>query len=934
MSFVLPSANPCAQLALPTELLPQNVGSIALDPSKWSQLADPLHVYIVTRWIQDRYTHERASVYGDLLDILVHLVHVGAWSPELSQCDQWTRPLENLVFLLEWERLRLLGTSPAALAALRLSYDLTKQPEWVQRVHDRLIASFAVRSNAPRSHKRNRHHRSGRRKQRKTDNTQCDKTMPIVEEGETRDAGADAPSRDTVEGNGADTPPRTGHEPDDDIIDGERHVGQSLRDTEDKAMQHEEEVLVEEVEAGVIPVREAFRCLDCTLPNDTYNEPQRTHIQLDITGETPNGGADAPGISPPCGLENRRDMTSDMQQGNACDEMNGEPQLHNEAHKDAEQSPHNRYPEHSNAHDAPKLNDITLLPMFIRQDVPAPQFGFTEAELEILRTKENVTWTPVGDLYYGPSGGQVCVYDGCQVRKIRPSRQACTAPLAPITENRINLEALRQLPTPPSPDTIDAWEMLSGYKIRNCLLSAERDEGPPSRKVGHDDVDRLLEWDVMRPNRFVEWYHPVFKVPKGDNEARLIVDCRSLNRQLPKPGPMGLPALHEVLDGLLQQEWLAQLDGRSYFYQFPLDDDAQKLFGMKIGPQRGRFEFYAMTVLPMGYAFAPRIAQLTSNHILRNVDTIGGFARAWVDNFLFGAPTEKRLAEMVEEFRKVCRRVSLELKEEDVTIGTSMKALGVIVDAKEKTITPTGDMIEAVRQAREKWIKHPTPRTFFSWAGLALWITYAVTRTPLCFHEEVLKHMGHIGAGVELQKWDENYTPEEKMNGAVDRLTDQACLAVWNPRESQRVTSTVWTDASDTQGLGMIVDCPEEEERWWMAERISDCPIYVAELLMAAVGLIREEKLGRSATLMVDNKAAVATLRRGHSSSPAGNLIMRKLAMEGVSGTHRIAWVPSKAQRADALSRGKWSDETQLDLPSDTVYEEVRWCSEGEKGGY
>ena len=106
---------------------------------------------------------------------------------------------------------------------------------------------------------------------------------------------------------------------------------------------------------------------------------------------------------------------------------------------------------------------------------------------------------------------------------------------------------------------------------------------------------------------------PLFKVPKsGAMNSRLIGDCRALNKLLPRPGDMRLPLIERVLFAMLEPRFLFQRDGKSFFYQFELHESFANVLCSKVGDQRGLFKTFRWNVLPMGFSFAPGIAQHTS----------------------------------------------------------------------------------------------------------------------------------------------------------------------------------------------------------------------------------------------------------------------------------------------------------------------------------
>jgi hypothetical protein len=564
------------------------------------------------------------------------------------------------------------------------------------------------------------------------------------------------------------------------------------------------------------------------------------------------------------------------------------------------------------------------------EDGQVRPLSFTPVEWEtIVGEPEAPVWTLLGDPYYGPQGGHITVLgEGGQQRRIRPARQACTAPLAPITTNRLDLRQAKLLKHPPSETERWWWSWLTGETIAANLLHPFQPGRPPcSRRFAAEDLESLQRWDIL-DGATPKIIHPLFKVPKG-GQARLILDCRALNAALPKPGDMGLPKLHDVLDSLLRQEWMAQLDGRSYFYQFELDREARKFMGVKAVAKRGKTWTGCLKVLPMGFSYAPGIAQRTSNFILRNVEARDSeTALAWVDNFLIGAATKSRLEELVGRLETACKVLRVELKPES-QIGQQMDVLGLHVEVSPtKRVTPTEELRNHVKDTHDalrgtNW----SARKFYQFAGTAFWIEFAVSRTPFCIYEDVLLEMQRLAMNTQgdITRWDVPYEPSDRTRAATRKLYEAAVKATYVPRAPQHEnTAEVWTDASST-GVGIIIqDVLARTVNAWMG-KAPPTHIYVSELMTAVVGLLAADRMGHVANLRVDNAAAVRTIFRGHSSSRAGNLVMRKLCEARLTGRHRVGWVPTTSQKADALSRGKFEYERSIQQTPETT-SALRWA--------
>jgi hypothetical protein len=468
-------------------------------------------------------------------------------------------------------------------------------------------------------------------------------------------------------------------------------------------------------------------------------------------------------------------------------------------------------------------------------------------------------------------------------------RHATTAPLDTIANQRINIHALLSLP---HGDHARLREWLSWIQSDKLLhmTSPKRTD-----RVSHhlrDDGPTLMRAGVIgiRPLSDQSFVFPVFKVPKKNGLGRLIVDCRELNAQLPRPGNMALPDLHEVLDGMAGAEWMAQADGQSFFYQFELLESIQHLFGMRLGGRRGAFLQAVLKVLPMGFSYAPGIAQATALFILENVkQTVPDVScTAWVDNFLFWG-SKPAVTEAVREFHRICDTINLTLKETEE--GTSLEVLGVTVDCIAHSLSLQPDIMPMEASC--------SARAVLRVIGKALWAHYAVVRSPLCEHEDVLKALRQVMLAGK-RSWDEPRVWSPEVKAAVAAFTQIAQRSNRVVMTDNRKPMAVWSDASGW-GLGWALGVSSRQ--WTGNLPLEGDDIFIKELMAAVAGACVAAAAGYQPMLLVDNTAAVRAFTKGHSSSPQANKLLRWAIPQLRHAQPMIAWVPSQWQLADAASR-------------------------------
>jgi hypothetical protein len=501
---------------------------------------------------------------------------------------------------------------------------------------------------------------------------------------------------------------------------------------------------------------------------------------------------------------------------------------------------------------------------------------------------------------------------------LRHHRKPCNLPLAAITENRIDLDALMTLPLAPPEELVEymswirtdrIWEMVQHedyWKIKN-----------EKRHFVSRYLDRemtLLEsiGVVGRGYNSLGVEIPLFKVPKSDGGSRLIADCRGLNSLLPPPPPMGLPSIREVIKRLLRKNWLWQVDARSYFYQFRLKEEIAPLFALRVGGPRGIFSKGHLKVLPMGFKYAPGIAQWTSLHIAANA-CIGGTSDVmipWVDNFLSGADTQEEIINLVGRFEEITKKVSLECKP-TVPPARTMEALGLVLnveadDMMEHFVCLTEKYQKDLQEEMEKISGEMSARQVLQLFGKLMWPVYTIGREPLCMVPEVMDYVRHIAKEMSIcPEWDKvNKIPME-VGTQLREFGFRALRYRLTLRdlEENDTEAEVWTDASST-GWGYII---QETDTMKVAEESHSLPIFVAELLAAADALYTAKKEGKRNILsVIDNSAARNALSRGHSSSKAGDIILRRLVENlGERRAEKTAWIGTKDMIADPVSRGK-----------------------------
>lgn len=490
--------------------------------------------------------------------------------------------------------------------------------------------------------------------------------------------------------------------------------------------------------------------------------------------------------------------------------------------------------------------------------------------------------------------------DGKPVKLTAP-RAPCHLPLATIAVKTLNTARLYQLAEEKGVtlSLADRWsrDVLSTDMIRDAVSDLVP---PPSGRVSRHFVPTDLE--IVRDlgcGRRPTMIHPVFKVEKSDGtSSRFIMDLRELNllvsARVAVP-PMELPTLGEIVRLGLTHHWGWEADATSFFFQLTVPPSLAELQGCRVCAGRGSFLEICTDALMMGSCFAPTVAQSVANLVCRIVEALvpGAVLRAWVDNFLCFAPTRAVAERAAKVFGEIRAAIGLTLKAPPVT-STTLNALGLsfVLGASCSLATEMRDQLRRVRRPT-------TARQLMQSFGRAMWGNFAILHSPLCRRPTLLEAVREVARSRE---WDKTCTFADTVWHELRGLSAEAADARLLPVDVATPTEpyvTQWSDASDD----MLAAVRENDvgDEWVATAAPEGAHIFVKEMLAVALGAVTWPS--RGARLAIDNTAAAAAIIRGHSGSPAGDLILRFLVDR--LEANEVCWVPTEHQRADSLTRGR-----------------------------
>lgn len=477
--------------------------------------------------------------------------------------------------------------------------------------------------------------------------------------------------------------------------------------------------------------------------------------------------------------------------------------------------------------------------------------------------------------------------------------------------------------------------------------------------------------------RFTSGY---FAVRKGSaastaSLARSIFSGRKLNQlRFRTPKGVNLTPVDEVLRKLavLQAEnrtatlYVLNLDWRHFFHQVRLPPEARRFFGLRAAVRRGEelvSQFFHWVTMPMGWSWAPVIAQSLSWGVLLHTerdcerevdlgldyDTLGklselpshltlsggrGFVFLLYDNVLVVTTCPALRARWRHRIERNTRVCALEVK----TFEAAMLSPSQCAKAEPSSFVYCGVEISMV-EGRLGW-RHPTekldrwrstfehvlsgqacrPADVAKVVGVAIW-NQTIALQPLITIRgpiELLRRTAK-SVGCVYRRWSQM--------GLVSLDPGElACLAaVWAElRANQwirlhheaRTTVYAASDAS-MEKLAAVEferdDCGPQALRYWFRGVEVEDHIFYHELAAAFLAVRHVLQVGKAEksdiriVLAVDNTAVAHAIRRGYSSTARGATIINEIfkTLKRLKSSLEIVSILSHANVADDPSRGR-----------------------------
>ena len=419
----------------------------------------------------------------------------------------------------------------------------------------------------------------------------------------------------------------------------------------------------------------------------------------------------------------------------------------------------------------------------------------------------------------------------------------------------------------------------------------------------------------------------VFDVPKTDPcVRRIIVDGRPVNSRLPAPPKFRLTTPQELAGALAATGAVAAqvIDLKGYFHQFPLGDEVSNFFCVRSGQT-----WYRWRRLPMGFSYAPFIAQSTSEVFLGGLLDRG--ATVYLDDILvWGAcEVEVRARAAYIRDRMACANGEVNERKSMQTPAGLVRYIGLEWDVPNASYRIPQDW-RAEAQTRVEACLGARALPLHRWWGM-LGLLFRVAHVHglrLCYLCGSLQFMRAWARRVTSgdATWDtECGYPEGARQEAQGMILRFLGSEEWLPPPvppPRRFSVAIWSDASTT-GWGYVsteAGDGASRARWgqWAAPQES-AEMFHLELWAARRAVTDAIHRGhRTVILFVDNDAVRLVLGKGHARTRWGNSMLREVtdALDQSGTQLEVRWITTEVMPADGWSRKQSAGAAEVPLCS------------------
>lgn len=472
--------------------------------------------------------------------------------------------------------------------------------------------------------------------------------------------------------------------------------------------------------------------------------------------------------------------------------------------------------------------------------------------------------------------------------------------LALPSSERLRLDIIRHR----FPGSYEALSLITDPQVfRSRILNPP----PPRPRVGNLSRGLLSALKALTDAGLVEMADtfeencPFFLVPKpNEGTFRLIQDARPVNAIMSPPPRAPVPSVRDVLHYLFKHRYCFLSDGKRFFYQFPLHPDIRPFFGARLASRRGDVVPVQSMVLPMGWSYAPWVAQKVAAELVSELGI------AYLDNFILAGDTRTEAIARARAFLDRATDVNLQLDNTDPDqCSQQFTTLGVDCDLHARLLRLSPTFTASIPQV-------PLPGDLFSvrdvfvLSGYLMWYC-TVMNVPICTFSATMAFLSQVSRAIAITGWSSPVVWSPTAEQAFDELRSwrqQVTLNEWRSYDDvypvTEAQAHIYSDASDTHCAYLIFSLAGQAvaQRAWVADATMHIFYKEAEALLSAIHDASERGF-RQATAFVDNMPLVLVMKKRLAKDRGLNQQLAALPF-----FPHVHWVPTSLQLADPFTRG------------------------------
>jgi hypothetical protein len=184
------------------------------------------------------------------------------------------------------------------------------------------------------------------------------------------------------------------------------------------------------------------------------------------------------------------------------------------------------------------------------------------------------------------------------------------------------------------------------------------------------EIEKMLEAGFIRPCRYAEWISSIVLVQKKDDQWRVYVDFRDLNRATPKD-EYQMPVAETLINAAVGNKIMSFMDGNAGYHQiFMALKDIHKT-AFRVHGAVGLFKYVVMT-------FGLKNAGATYQRVMKYIyhDLIGKLVEIYIDGVVVKSTSiGGHLGDLRQVFERT-RRFGLKMNPKKCAFGVSAVNFG------------------------------------------------------------------------------------------------------------------------------------------------------------------------------------------------------------------------------------------------------------------